>query len=183
MKYKHNGEWKELKIKPFDSLPINSIIEYDGDTVPEGYEEVEPSICRMVTNNTQTFTQNREQVTVWGTNYGFEYGDYKIDPSNNRLIIKNTTICELSGAWGGVDYAWARLNVMDGDTELESFPVLVQAAGNGYWFSPLHTVLIELDPTKTYYITMTIAAYNVNSFTLNAGFGHSATWIGAKKIK
>ena len=40
MKYKHNGEWKELKIKPFDSLPIDSIIEYNGDTIPEGYQEV-----------------------------------------------------------------------------------------------------------------------------------------------
>lgn len=36
-----NGELKELVIKANDSIPQNAIIEYDGDVVPEGYEQVE----------------------------------------------------------------------------------------------------------------------------------------------
>ena len=40
MKYKYNNEWKELNVKVSDTLPIGSIVEYDGDTVPIGYEEV-----------------------------------------------------------------------------------------------------------------------------------------------
>lgn len=34
--------YKEVRIKPGgDTLPIGTIVKYDGDTVPEGYEEVE----------------------------------------------------------------------------------------------------------------------------------------------
>ena len=40
MKYKYNNEWKEMNVKVSDTLPIGSIVEYDGDTVPIGYEEV-----------------------------------------------------------------------------------------------------------------------------------------------
>lgn len=35
------GELKELVIKANDSIPANSVIEYEGDVVPEGYEKVE----------------------------------------------------------------------------------------------------------------------------------------------
>lgn len=42
---KETGEYKELRIKPGgDTLPIGTIVEYDGDTVPEGYEEVTQGI-------------------------------------------------------------------------------------------------------------------------------------------
>ena len=41
MKVKINGELKELVIKANDSIPANSVIEYEGDVVPEGYEKVE----------------------------------------------------------------------------------------------------------------------------------------------
>lgn len=36
-----NGELKELVIKANDSIPAGSVIDYDGDVVPEGYEQVE----------------------------------------------------------------------------------------------------------------------------------------------
>lgn len=41
MKVRSNGELKELVIKANDSIPANSVIEYEGDVVPEGYEKVE----------------------------------------------------------------------------------------------------------------------------------------------
>lgn len=40
MKYKYNNEWKDLTVKAGDTLPIGTIVDYDGDTVPIGYEEV-----------------------------------------------------------------------------------------------------------------------------------------------
>lgn len=36
-----NGELKELVIKANDSIPAGSVIDFDGDVVPEGYEKVE----------------------------------------------------------------------------------------------------------------------------------------------
>ena len=41
MKVRSNGELKELVIRANDSIPANSVIEYEGDVVPEGYEKVE----------------------------------------------------------------------------------------------------------------------------------------------
>lgn len=35
------GELKELVIKANDSIPAGSVIEFDGDVVPEGYEKAE----------------------------------------------------------------------------------------------------------------------------------------------
>ena len=40
MKYKYNNQWKDLTVKAGDTLPIGTIVTYDGDTVPSGYEEV-----------------------------------------------------------------------------------------------------------------------------------------------
>ena len=36
-----NGELKELVIKANDSIPAGSVIDFEGDVVPEGYEKVE----------------------------------------------------------------------------------------------------------------------------------------------
>lgn len=43
MKYKdpNTGELKDIYVKASDTLPIGTVVEYDGDTVPDGYEEVE----------------------------------------------------------------------------------------------------------------------------------------------
>lgn len=41
MKYNDNGEIKELNLKTLDTLPEGSIIEYEGTTVPSGWEEVQ----------------------------------------------------------------------------------------------------------------------------------------------
>ena len=43
MKYKDkDGQWQELYLKPAgDTLPIGTVVDYNGETVPYGYEEVE----------------------------------------------------------------------------------------------------------------------------------------------
>lgn len=40
MKYKYNNQWKEMNFKVSDTLPIGSIIDYNGETAPTGWEEV-----------------------------------------------------------------------------------------------------------------------------------------------
>lgn len=41
MKYKYNNQWKEMNFKVSDTLPIGSIIDYNGETAPTGWEEVD----------------------------------------------------------------------------------------------------------------------------------------------
>lgn len=40
MKYNDNGEYKDIYVKTFDTLPIGAIVEYSGATIPSGWTEV-----------------------------------------------------------------------------------------------------------------------------------------------
>lgn len=40
MKYNDNGEYKDIYIKTFDTLPVGTEVDYDGEIVPEGWSEV-----------------------------------------------------------------------------------------------------------------------------------------------
>lgn len=63
MKYNDNGEYKDIYVKTFDTLPIGTEVDYDGETVPAGWTEVSNKswkfqmISRTVplTANTGTF--------------------------------------------------------------------------------------------------------------------------------
>lgn len=41
MKYNDNGEYKDIYIKTFDTLPVGTEVDYDGETVPEGWSEIQ----------------------------------------------------------------------------------------------------------------------------------------------
>lgn len=61
---KETGKYKELRIKPGgDTLPIGTIVEYDGDSVPEGYEEVEDNEWRVDTEGIK-LTSDNPTVTI-----------------------------------------------------------------------------------------------------------------------
>ena len=40
MKYNDNGTYEDIYVKTFDTLPVGSEVDYDGQTVPSGWEEV-----------------------------------------------------------------------------------------------------------------------------------------------
>lgn len=40
MKYNDNGTYKDIYIKSFDTLPIGTEVDYDGDTAPTGWTEI-----------------------------------------------------------------------------------------------------------------------------------------------
>ena len=64
-----NGELKELVIKANDSIPAGSVIEFDGDVVPEGYEKVK-RICKhlgTVNNKDEVITLKNDKLS----NYDF----------------------------------------------------------------------------------------------------------------
>ena len=41
MKYKENGEWKEVVVKSNDTLPVGTEVDFDGDSVPSGWTAIE----------------------------------------------------------------------------------------------------------------------------------------------
>lgn len=40
MKYNDNGEYKDIYVKTFDTLPVGTEVDYDGETVPDGWSEI-----------------------------------------------------------------------------------------------------------------------------------------------
>ena len=58
MKYKdENGNWIDIHVKAIDSLPIGTILDYDGEEIPDGYEKygAENSLsCEIVENENGT---------------------------------------------------------------------------------------------------------------------------------
>lgn len=41
MKYNDNGEYKDIYVKAFDTLPVGTEVDYDGSVVPSGWTEVQ----------------------------------------------------------------------------------------------------------------------------------------------
>lgn len=55
MKYNDNGEIKNIIIKAGDTLPIGTEVDYDGESIPAGWQEVEETIVSLgATNNADT---------------------------------------------------------------------------------------------------------------------------------
>lgn len=145
---------------------------------------LQKSFCKMKTNF--DYREIRDPITVYGWENVMSYGDYTADSTTGRLIIKNTRLVQLHGLISGSSSALAKFllydennNLIDGSVEGR---ILYQPAGNGYWQIPLSPRIFELDPNKTYYVTLEVGVYNADRFYMNNGFGTNGTWISAEKI-
>lgn len=158
-----------------------------GDLYKDGipFNPVDVSFASMTTNfTTKHITANDTRIT--GFTNAISYGDYEASTSNNQLVIRNTTLCQISGSVCGNGYGWLRLIIYNADDEEDNMTatmVLTQFGGNEYWAAAVPTVIIKLDPEKTYYLRMIAAPYNGSEFAMNSGFGASNTWMTALKIK
>lgn len=68
MKFKDpiTGEYKTLHLKTGDTLPVGTIVSFEGDEIPEGYEEVIGEEARVVISPTEPTTG--EEVWIDDTN-------------------------------------------------------------------------------------------------------------------
>ena len=143
------------------------------------------SYAKIKTNFDEKSFTNEAQVT--GFINDINYGDYKSDAINNRIIIKNTEIVEINGFIGGNGPSWSGAVLKESETDniidnTNARRPLYQFGGNGYWSAPLPTLIYKLEKNKTYYLYLYSAGYN-GTFNLNSGVGFGSTWISAKKIK
>ena len=77
MKFKDpiTGEYKTLHLKTGDTLPVGTIVSFEGDEIPEGYEEVIGEEARVVISSTEPTTG--EEVWIQNTKNLFNInGDY-----------------------------------------------------------------------------------------------------------
>ena len=103
IKYKDSeGNFQEIKIKTKDSLPVGTIVDYDGDTVPDGYEEADS----MDINNGVVLWENpnttvefiAQTINLSSSNYDYveiSFARRIIDDVGNKIRIekaeKNTS--------------------------------------------------------------------------------------------
>ena len=66
MKYRdEDGNFQELYFKASDTLPIGTEVDYDGDTAPFGWEEIDDAISTVTLTGTITISK----VTIGGVDY------------------------------------------------------------------------------------------------------------------
>lgn len=113
------------------------------------------------------------------------YGAFTADTSNGRLTIPaySCRLLQVGGVVCGSGYAFISIKIKYEDgTDLigyQSSGILVQSAGNNYWKQALPCITIPIDDrSQNVYVTLTISGYN-QSFTINNGFGSSASNIWA----
>jgi hypothetical protein len=56
MKYYYNGQWRDVYAKTADTLPVGSVIDYNGATVPSGWERIADDFA--VVTGTMTIAAN-----------------------------------------------------------------------------------------------------------------------------
>ena len=61
MKYKYNGEWVDLSIKALDSMPVGTIVDYDGEAsdIPTGWENVGNDYSTTEVNTGKTWINGK----------------------------------------------------------------------------------------------------------------------------
>lgn len=96
IKYKDNGEYKDIVVKVGDTQPIGTIVDYDGAEVPNGWEEVEPkSILTaklsnehvIATTNTNEEIKDFAEYNKVGTKFSISNGVIKIGAGVSKVLI------------------------------------------------------------------------------------------------
>lgn len=86
MKYRdpETGQLKELSLKAADTLPIGTIVDYDGQDVPEGWEEVEEVIMIESLADLSKLKEGENSVKIAA---GIDIGSQIIAPNNLRGVL------------------------------------------------------------------------------------------------
>ena len=118
MYYNDDGEIKEIKVKSYDTLPVGTIVEYDGDTIPEGWEEVENVLYENETGTTGNVPlndniKNYKKISIEYAISGGGMQQQKTIPTNNNAV--NTIQIEMfwAGSTDFIDMATKRFTTSE----------------------------------------------------------------------
>lgn len=175
IKYKDNGEYKDIVVKVGDTLPIGTEVDYEGAEVPNGWEEVSDPIGDLTTLNTANKTNvvsainsmqllaeyNLTATKGWkriGYFNGMGTGDFSITAKGRGYDI--TILCSFIG-FG--QYVRKFIEQMQGHANDLYFTKVRLTApnGGGYCYIELYQ---NVEQAKTLRVTanryMTLTLYN-----------------------
>lgn len=100
LKYKDptTGQFKEISVKVADSLPIGTEVDYDGETVPTGWEEVDNILWENLspevefTSQTITLKDNFSNYSYFEIIYRQATGSDRLYSTGKILVGHNTTL-------------------------------------------------------------------------------------------
>ena len=146
MKINDNGTIKDLVVKASDTLPIGTIVEYDGDTIPSGYEEVKNEVVlyENASGTTTNFTLTEDSSNYKEVEVLYNCNNYGIK-STGRIPIERAKAILL-------EYIGRAM-----ETIIQYSTVKLSISGNSGSFS--NACLMNVNTSKT------ISAVNVDEAT------------------
>ena len=127
IKYKDNGEYKDIVVKIGDTLPIGAEMDYEGNVVPNGWEEITDSFSGTLAENvSKTFSLKPY------TNYilvATSYGQGSASINTNVFIVttgQNASKTSQAIKVGGSNSELLTINFTDGLT-------MVVTSKSGIW--------------------------------------------------
>lgn len=92
MKYNDNGEYKDIYVKAFDTLPIGTEVDYDGSTVPSGWTEIpDPNTYSTDEVRVGTWIDGKPLYRKVVTASASASSTFNIIDSSVNTIVKTTT--------------------------------------------------------------------------------------------
>lgn len=150
MKYRdpQTGEFKDITVKVSDTLPIGTEVDYDGTTVPNGWEQVDTveniSINDFFTSSTKTIT------------------DYSIVKTGNIINIQRMVIPSIPK--GGAENI-AQVNPKYKPKGGKSIRILASVGAGA-----LINGILFINSNGSIEITTSVEAANLNAYIFNATY-------------
>lgn len=95
IKYKDSeGNFQEIKIKTKDSLPVGTIVDYDGDTVPDGYVEAEDTVEQALQNKVDKVEGKTLSTNDFTNEYKNKIDGIEAGATNLAKIILDDSTCQ-----------------------------------------------------------------------------------------
>lgn len=95
MKYKYNNQWVDINIKALDSMPVGTQVEFTGDDIPTGWEEVNDYSTTEI-NTGKKWIDGKPIYRVC-KNIGYLPNNGRIVPTFEGLIPSDAVITHLDG--------------------------------------------------------------------------------------
>ena len=98
MKYNDNGEFKDIYVKSFDTLPVGTEVDFDGDSVPSGWTAVDNVLYNDTTGTNSTITlndnvSNYNYIEVFYRDSDNQYNSVKVfSPNNKKAFLTTSTL-------------------------------------------------------------------------------------------
>ena len=170
MKYRdpETGQFKDLKVKTSDTLPIGTIVEYDGINVPSGWEKVETTnIMQICLADDQQLTLNNVYELVKFDTMYVSVGDRLIFDSTNHGIKIGENVSkiklhvELSMVMASENLIYLRVETSTGQSRGCNIRVATGFRGKASMDVYLNVSKNELIQLKTYGTTSDVITSGV----------------------